>query len=351
MAVATNGHTKTAVPTPANSTSGWSGDLTLHSVSYAGLWAGQAKLSLEEFVPRAAQLGYQGVMLVGKRPHLSLLDYDAERRKRLRDLVGANNLTVSCIAGYTDFTAGAERAEIPNAEMQAVHVMELARAARDLGAPSVRIFTSYERLDILNHAAAWQRTVAAIKDAARRAADCGVMLCVQNHHDVALHHESLLALLEEIDEPNCKAAFDAWAPALHGMSGEALREAVLHTAPHMVHTTVADYTRRPRYRYLPGLTNYAREDDEAQAVPMGEGFIDYRTFFGALRDAGFSGSIAYEMCSPIRGGGSLENLDRYSRRFVEYMQAFAAGTMGTAGTAGTAGSASVSRERRRASTA
>jgi sugar phosphate isomerase/epimerase len=87
-----------------------------------------------------------------------------------------------------------------------------------------------------------------------------------------------------------------------------------------VHTTVADYTRRPRFRYLPGgLTNYAREDDEVQAVPMGEGFIDYPAFFGALREAGFHGSIAYEMCSPIRGGGSQENLDRYARRFLSYM--------------------------------
>jgi sugar phosphate isomerase/epimerase len=346
----TNGHSKNGAH-PA----GWTGPLTLHSVSYAGLWAGQAKLSLEEFIPRAAQLGYQSVMLVGKRPHLSLLDYDADRRKRLRDLAEANNLTVSSIAGYTDFTAGAERAEIPNAEMQSVHVMELARAARDLGAPSVRIFTSYERPDVLTHGAAWQRTAAAIKDAARRAADFGVMLCIQNHHDLALHHESMLALLDEIDEPNCKAAFDAWAPALQGLSGDSLRAAVLATTPYSIHTTVADYTRRPRYRYLPGgLTNYAREDDECQAVPMGEGFIDYHTFFSALRDAGFSGSIAYEMCSPIRGGGSLENLDRFARRFVEYMRSFdsdVAAPGGAVAAAGSSGSASATPARRRAVTA
>src|SRR5690348_8921629 len=120
----TNGHFKNGSAKTTNPT-GWEGPLTLHSVSYAGLWPGQAKLSLEEFVPRAAQLGYQAVMFVGKRPHLSLLDYDADRRKRLRDLVQSNNLTVSSIAGYTDFTAGTERAEIPNAEMQSVHVMEL----------------------------------------------------------------------------------------------------------------------------------------------------------------------------------------------------------------------------------
>jgi sugar phosphate isomerase/epimerase len=276
-------------------------------------------LTLEEFIPHAGRLGYTAVMLVGKRPHLSLLDYDEDARRRLRDLAAASAVRISCLAGYTDFTAGAERAEIPLPEMQAVHVMELARAARDLGAPVVRIFTGYERPEHLNHSAAWQRCVAAVKDAARRAADFGVALGVQNHHDLALHHESLLAFIEEVDEPNCKAAFDAWAPALQGLAGGALDAAVRRVAPQMVHTTVADYTRRPRFRYLPGLTNYAPTDDEVQAVPMGDGFVDYGAFFGALRDVDFRGSIAYEMCSPIRGGGRMENLDRYSRRFLTYM--------------------------------
>lgn len=300
---------------------GWSADLALRSVSYAGVWQGQARLTLEEFIPRAAVLGYRAVMLVGKRPHLSLLEYDAERRRRLRDLLEAHRIRLSCIAGYTDFTAGTDRSDIPLPEMQAIHVMELARAARDLGAPIVRIFTGYERPDVLGHHAAWDRCVAATRDCARRAAEFGVVVAVQNHHDLALHHESLLAFVEEVDEPNCKVAFDAWAPALQGLSGEELAAAVRRLAPHIVHTTVADYVRRPRFRYLPGLSNYAREPDEVQAVPMGSGFIDYLTFFAALHSAGFSGSIAYEMCSPLRGGGSLENLDAYARQFLNYMQA------------------------------
>src|SRR3712207_7000330 len=40
-------------------------DLLLHSVSYAGLW-GQAFLSVDEFVRKAAELGFSGVMLMAK---------------------------------------------------------------------------------------------------------------------------------------------------------------------------------------------------------------------------------------------------------------------------------------------
>jgi hypothetical protein len=29
-----------------------------------------------------------------------------------------------------------------------------------------------------------------------------------------------------------------------------------------------------------------------------------------LREGGFEGPVAYEMCSPLRGGGSEDNLDK-----------------------------------------
>jgi len=59
-----------------------------------------------------------------------------------------------------------------------------------------------------------------------------------------------------------------------------------------------------------------------QAVPIDEGFIDYRKFLAALRAGGFRGSVAYEMCSALSGGGAMENLDRYASRFLEFLHDF-----------------------------
>ena len=53
-----------------------------------------------------------------------------------------------------------------------------------------------------------------------------------------------------------------------------------------------------------------------------EGVIDYPTFFDALAETGFDGPVAYEMCSPLIHGGSLETLDRYARGFVDYMTSY-----------------------------
>lgn len=282
----------------------------LHSVSYGGVWPGQAKLSLPQFLDKARELEFPAVMLMAKRPHLSVLDYPSDACKRLRAGIEARGLKVAVIAGYNNFSADLER------EIQIQHITELARMAADLGAGVVRIFTAFE-VPGVSYTELWQAVVEAIRECARRASGYGVVIGVQNHHDMAGHHESLLDLIETINEPNCKAIFDAWAPALQGVD---LVAAAAKLAPVTCHTTAADYQLRPRFHYRPNLVNYEAQTAWTQAVPMGEGFIDYRGFFRALVDHGYQGGVAYEMCSPLRGGGAIGNLDGYARRFLDFLR-------------------------------
>jgi sugar phosphate isomerase/epimerase len=290
--------------------------LALHSVSYAGAWPGQARLPVEQVIAKAARLGFDAVMLMAKRPHMSLLDMAPAARRELKDQADGHGVRVAVLAGYNDFGAGAEVPDVPLGEMQVYYLGELARLAADLGCPLVRVFSAFGRAP-LPLPLAWERTVAGLREAARRAADFGVTLGVQNHHDLAVHVDSLVDLLTEVGEPNCKACFDAWVPALQG--GDPAEE-VRRVAPFLAHTTVADYVRRPRFRYAPELVNYVREPDAVRAVPMGEGFIDYGSFFEALAGLHYSGYVAYEMCSPLRGGGSEANLDRCAAAFVRYLR-------------------------------
>jgi sugar phosphate isomerase/epimerase len=136
---------------------------------------------------------------------------------------------------------------------------------------------------------------------------------------VALHTDALLELLHDINRPNCKLGFDAWSPALRG---EQLYDVARRAAPHTVITTNADYIRVPRFRYQVALVNYERQSsDWVRAVPFGTGFIDYEGFFQGLCDGGFNGLAVYEMCSPVRGGGTLENLDACAAGYLEWMRA------------------------------
>jgi sugar phosphate isomerase/epimerase len=289
-------------------------DLLLHSVSYAGFW-GQTPLTVEQFVDKAADLGYDGVMLMAKRPHVSVLDYRDKQRAELRRRIEARKLNNVCIAGYCNITGDLEHGEVPHREIHVHYILELARLTADLGGRVIRVFTGYEN-PAAGYSQQWRLIVEVLREAAKRAADWDVVIGVQNHHDIGVGFESHFDLIEEIGEPNCRAMFDAWAPALHGAD---IVEAARKLAPVTAHTTVADYQLRPRYKYNAAIVNYETQRPFVQAVPMGEGFIDYQGFFEALASAGFDGSIAYEMCSPILGGGDTKNLDRYAERFLHYM--------------------------------
>ena len=279
----------------------------LFSVSYAGLW-GQHRLGLADFFDKAAQLGYPAVEVMAKRPHLSVLEAEEPQADELRRRAEQAGVEIATIGAYTNFTL-AQGTEIPAVEIQVAYVRQLARLAQRLGAKILRVFTSYTT-EPEAYARDWNVSVQAVRECARVTEEFGVLLGVQNHHDIGVGVESYIEFLDEVDHPNCRAMFDPWAPALHG---DDLRSAARRLAPRMVQTTLADYVRLPRYAYQPGLVNYRRLDDMIRAVPVGEGFLDLEGFFAGLREGGFDGYVAYEMCSPLRGGGSEANLDHTAR--------------------------------------
>jgi sugar phosphate isomerase/epimerase len=293
----------------------------LHSIGYSGLWRGQALLSVDQFLEKAKELGYDGVILMAKRPHLSLVDYDKDARVKLRKKMEDLGLTLVGLAGYSDFTAGIDKPGIPHTEIQAAYIGQLAELASDLGTNMIRIFTGYERPGI-PYDRQYAMVVEGITLAAREAAKYGVTLVVQNHHDIALHHDAMRWMLDEINQPNVKAGWDAWAPTLEGLSKEEIRESVYTMQPYIVMTIAADYVTMPRYTYDAQLTNYIAQKPVMRATGMGEGIVDYDNFFGALKEVGYQGYLVYEMCEVLEGGGSIENLDATARKFLEYVKRF-----------------------------
>src|SRR5215213_11595262 len=129
----------------------------LFSISYGGLW-GQATLDLPAFVAKAAALGYRHVMLAGKRPHPSPLDYPPDRVAELRTVLDRHGVACPVVAAYTDF-AGMPAAEVPATELQVAYVESLCRIGRGLGANVVRVFTAYEHGD-QGVGMVWMRVVA-----------------------------------------------------------------------------------------------------------------------------------------------------------------------------------------------
>ncbi len=295
---------------------------TLFSVSYAGYW-GQHALNIDEFLRKAAALGYRAVEIGGKQPHLSILNHrDGAKLDAIRATAERLKIEIATIAGYTDFTAGRAAPEVPLVEMQLEYVTLLAQMARRVGAKIVRVFSGYSP-EGADFQADWRKCVDALREAAGRAADEGVMLGLQNHHDIGISVDAYEELLNDVGHLNLKAMFDPWSVAL---TGGDLEQAARRLAPRMVQTTLADYVRIDRFAYEQSLVNYRRLDTPMlRAVPLGEGFLDLRAFFRGLHAGGFRGYVAYEMCSPLRGGGSEANLDQAAARSRAHIEQLIAG--------------------------
>jgi L-ribulose-5-phosphate 3-epimerase len=291
--------------------------IALHSVSYGGVWPGQVTLPIERVIQKAAEFGCAGIMLMAKRPHGSVLDLSQRRLDQLRGELERSGVAAACIAGYTDAGAGWDYPDNPYPEKEILYIGRLCEIAAALGSKVVRVFTAFERPgDAASRVR--DRVISVLRESADRAAELGVTIGVQNHHDFAAHAWALRDLLDCIDRPNCRACFDAWAVAIHG---DDLADTARTMAPYTVFTTTADYQMRKRFKYHPPLVSYSAEQPYFQMVPLGEGFIDYSAFLGGLKAGGYDGWVGFEMCAPFIHGGSEETLDKIARQSITRLQA------------------------------
>lgn len=290
--------------------------LALHSVSYSGTWGGQATLSLIDFLYKAAALGYEAVELAAKRPHASPLDLDAAQLDRVRQVLAETGLTVVCMASYHDWSTPPDHPDMAYTEKELVYWRAVVEVAAALDCRLVRTYTGFFH-DGPPHRQQWDRCVRGLQEAARIAARYGVTMGVQNHSCIASHPDSLMDMVTDIGEGNVGIVLDAPMVAEHHLP---LRETVLRVGQRIVHSHLTDFVRRTRYRYLPETVTYEEAGLEMVAVPVGEGDVNYPEFVTALADIGYQGALSYEMCSPLVGGGSEENLDRCARQTLAYIQ-------------------------------
>ena len=72
--------------------------------------------------------------------------------------------------------------------------------------------------------------------------------------------------------------------------------------------------------FLGVVLGFLRPETGEAMRPLGDGFIDLEAFFTGLKEGGFNGYVAYEMCSPVRGGGSEANLDATATKSLQKIQ-------------------------------
>jgi sugar phosphate isomerase/epimerase len=299
----------------------------LFSVSYAGLW-GQPSLPLDKVIEKAGALGFDGILIMGKKPHLSPLRTSEAELATIKASLQRWGIQAIGVAAYNDFFMPAP-AEVPVEEIQLAYIEACCRVSSTLGGSLVRIFTGYNhsqpqgsalvgQAGQAGFAARWNKLVGLLRLCGDMAARYGVTVAVQNHHDFAVDSFQLDALLAEVDHPSVRAGYDAWSPYLRG---EDIAAGARLLAPRTALSIAANYRRFPQYHYQPDLVNYQRDEtDLIKATYMSRGEIDYQPFMARLADGGYSGWIVYETCSPLMEGSSEAVLDAAGTDFVNYMK-------------------------------
>jgi len=227
---------------------------------------------LEYSLDLAAEVGFQGVEIWGREPHISE-EYDKNRVLAAARMVRGRGLTVPVFGSY--LRVGATSADDVFALKDAL------RIAAGLKAPVMRVWAS----DVGSaHAdeSLWARTIDEAGEAASCAAKMGVRLAVEMHGNTLCDTgASTRRLLEAVGSDSFGANYQASSQQRDATVLERM-ELVLPWIMHM------------------HAQNYAplqAGSDRVERVALADGVVEYGPLFDLLRANDYEGVVSVEFCA------------------------------------------------------
>lgn len=280
----------------------------LYSITYLGLWYRGRALTLEELIPRARDLGYDGIELDGKRPHLNPLDLQPGQIENLRLLAADHGVEIYALAANNDFSSPVPE----HREAQIAYVRQLIDCTPAFGAKLLRVFAAWPgvtvhdglgRYDIAREIwrdahrqftpeQTWEWCRDAFRECAGYACEKGVTLALQNHPPVMDTHRDVLRMIDEVGSTSLRACIDA--PLVAKYEKTSMRDVVRATGSLQV------------------LSHFGDPDTY------------YADFVQALDEIGYDGYLGYELCHPLPvvNGETvgIDFADRSARQAAEFMR-------------------------------
>ena len=249
----------------------------LHTLMFGGY-------RLDRVAPVARDIGYTGVALMCRPPHLDLDNPVPSARAGSRVLSDAGLQVVGLASGLgrpDSFTGVPAQAELDG-------VRRALEAANILGAGLLRLWggadgMSVDNADELSAAASWYGQAASI------AADAGVRVTIEVHaQGLASSTAATCRLVDAIDHPNLGAALDTGN--LHAAATSVGADDVTQLDARIFDVHVKDM------RGLPDTDGHTLEVDGRYYVhvPLGEGDVRNAETLRQLAAGGYTGWIANE---------------------------------------------------------
>ena len=296
----------------------------LYSITFLGVWYKGDALSLDEMIPKAKELGYDGIEIDGKRPHGNPLDMPTARCKEIKAKANDLGLEIYAVSANNDFSS-----PVPEyRECQIVYLRELMRMTSDLGVNPLRVFLGWPGVtlhpdggsydiawSIWKHAhqlfepeQIWDWCRDGLIESAKYAGDYGVTLALQNHRPVVNNWRDMMRMLKEVDSPNLKACLDA--PIMADKSPENMMEAAQAVKGLQILSHFGgEFGKDASGRVVDIQENHFSEDGE----PEKKVEVYYPHFIEAMNSIGYDGWYSYELCHPL----PVVNHQRVGIDFVE----------------------------------
>lgn len=246
-----------------------------YSLSYAPLFT-QGKLNVFQFLGICRELGVEGASL-----HLRQLENtQTAYLKRIRRAYLDEGLSMGQVTVSTNFGR-----PIDQHAKELEQAREAVRVAAFLGAPVVRVFAGSPPNEA-DRAAAFERSVKAVRTVCEYGAETGIPIGLQNHNHGALCRtgDEVLRFMKMVDHANLTLVLDTGQFAgSRGASAEAPAD-----------LRGADYLAS--IRQTASLARYVRVKFYNPRPDGSEPFLDYDKIFDILRGVHYSGflDIVYE---------------------------------------------------------
>ncbi|MCL4377744.1 MAG: sugar phosphate isomerase/epimerase [Actinobacteria bacterium] len=309
--------------------------LALYSVSYSGIWYKGEALSLEEFITKAAEYGFDGIEIDAKRPHGFPPDLDAKRRKEIRKMAENKNLEICAVAGNNNFVSPFDELR----ENEILMLAEQLRLARDLGSPFLRIFLSWRGINRINGIAnysipvkydidhispdvtnlqRWKWAKDAIIEGVKIAERYGVTMVLQNHGPLIQNYRDMLSTVKEIGSEHLKCCFDC--PCESIQSDDYIKQAVNEVGDLQAYSHYnGEFEKKNGKIVLTYNRGYQTPFD------LGAGLTNYPVFIKALKNIGYKGYMSYEFChSPLDEYKNICGIERIHEQ-VQYAKEYMVG--------------------------
>jgi sugar phosphate isomerase/epimerase len=240
------------------------------------------KVGLEEFVELVAELGL-GYLELKCEPKLFYpREVPQAKRVELREAMRGHGVTPTVHASFYDINLASLNPLIR--EASARQLLECLQFAHDLGAEVVVTHPGELPGDYPKELLSLSREnlIGSLEEALELAEELGVTLALENkargrNRGLIQFPEEHLGLIEALESPNCRAAFDIGHAHTFGLDLIKYLEEIL---PYLVEVHLHD-----------------NDGSGDQHRPLGTGTIDFQPLFESLARGGYCGPLILEMDS------------------------------------------------------